>query len=338
MAPDRRLLQARTRLNRLAIGGWAAQSLFAANELGVFDVLSSGGSMSAAEVAAELGTDQDATRRLLGGLVAVELVEHEGEKFRNGMAAEAYLVRERPESMAGWVSLIGSWNQTFGKLPESVRTGEPAELPEDHLGQSPEYTRQFIIGMHGYAIGPGRELARSLDLAGRSSLLDVGGGPGTYSLLLAEANEGLRCTVWDLPPVVAIAEEVIADHGLSGRVQTTAGDYHADAFPPGHDAILISNTLHQEDWETCVAILRKAYDALPSSGLVVVQAMFLNESGDGPVWPALLNLLLLMIARGGRNYSVGQTFEMLRAAGFGDPEHHTTSVLNAASYVTATRP
>ena len=66
--------------------------------------------------------------------------------------------------------------------------------------------------------------------------------------------------------------------------------------------------------------------------------MFLNESGDGPVWPALLNLLLLMIARGGRNYSVGQTFEMLRAAGFGDPEHHTTSVLNAASYVTATRP
>ena len=59
MPVDRRRIEARVRLNRLAIGGWSAQALFAANELGVFDLLKEGRSMTAAEVAAELGTEEE---------------------------------------------------------------------------------------------------------------------------------------------------------------------------------------------------------------------------------------------------------------------------------------
>lgn len=95
--------------------------------------------------------------------------------------------------MAIWLRLIQTWNQTFGKLVDSVRTGGPAEIPEDHLGGEEDYTRSFILGMHDYAMGPGRELARDLDLGGRKRLLDVGGGRATYSILLAESHEGLSC-------------------------------------------------------------------------------------------------------------------------------------------------
>jgi len=334
---DRRRIEARVRLNRLAIGGWSAQTLFAANRLGVFDLLCDGRALTAAEVARELGTEEDSTARLLGALAALDLVEHRDEQFCNSRAAEDFLVSGRPESLATWVALIGDWNQTFAQLGESVRTGEPAEVPEEHLGRSPEYTRRFIIGMHDYAIGPGRELARHLDLEGRRRLLDPGGGPGTYSILLAEANPGLTCTVFDLPEVVEIAREVIAEHDLEDRVSTAAGDYHSDEFPTGYDVALVSNTLHQEDWDTCVAILRKAHDALEPGGLAVVQAMFLNERGDGPLWPALHNLLMLLVYRGGRAYSVEQTFRMLEEAGFQHPEIHRMSPFNAGSFVTATR-
>jgi hypothetical protein len=86
-----------------------------------------------------------------------------------------------------------------------------------------------------------------------------------------------------------------------------------------------------------VSILRKAYVALEPGGLMVVQAMFLNERGDGPVWPALHNLLMLLVYRGGRAYSVEQTFRMLAEAGFENPEHHRMSPFNAGSFVTATR-
>ena len=337
MRGDRGRLERRVKLNRLAIGGWAAQALFAANELGVFDVLSARGPASASDVAAELGADEDATRRLLGALTAIGLLDHRDERFANAAVADENLVSGRPESMTTWVTLFGDWNRTFGNLAESVRTGEPAEVPEEHLGRSPEYTRRFIIGMHDYAIGPGRELARHLDVGRRRRLLDVGGGPGTYSILLAEANEGLECVIFDLPEVVAIAREVVQEHGLEARVSTSPGDYHVDDFPGGFDMVLVSNTLHQEDWDACRTILEKAHAALEPGGQVVIQAMFLNERGDGPMWPALHNLLMLLVYRGGRAYSVEQTFQMLAEAGFRDPELHRMSTFNAGSFVTATR-
>jgi SAM-dependent methyltransferase len=336
MPRDRRT-EARVRLNRLAIGGWSAQVVFAANELGVFGLLSERGPSSADEVAAALGTERDATRRLLGALVAVDLLEHEDGRFANGLAAQSYLVPEQPESMVTWVSLIGSWTQTFGSLAQSVSSGEPAEVPEEHLGGSSDYTRRFIIGMHDYAMGPGHELARHLDLGGRTRLLDVGGGPGTYSILLAEQNADLSCVVFDLPDVVELADEVIARHGLADRVSTTPGDYSSDDFPRGFQIALVSNVLHQEDWESCRRILDQAHESLDPGGLVVIHAMFLNERGDGPLWPALHNLLMLLVYRGGRAYTVEQTYRMLTESGFQQPELHRMSPFNAGSFVTATR-
>ena len=337
MRRDRARLDARLRLTHLAIGGWAAQALFAGNELGVFDLLNEIGPASQEEVAQRLGTEPDATGRLLGALVAAGVLEHEGDRFQNGLGAREFLLSGSPESMSTWVGLIHTWNETFNNLAESVRSGDPAEVPEEHLGISDEYTRSFILGMHDYAQGPGHELARHLDLKGRKRLLDVGGGPGTYSILLAEANPGLSCTVYDLPSVTTIAREVIDKHGLSERVSTFDGDYHTDDFPRGYDVVLVSNTLHQEDDETCVRIMKQAYESLEPGGICVIHAMPMNETKDGPLWPALHNLLMLLVYRGGRAYTVGQYSDQLLAGGFTDPTHHTMSIYNAGSYIVAQR-
>jgi cyclopropane fatty-acyl-phospholipid synthase-like methyltransferase len=186
-------------------------------------------------------------------------------------------------------------------------------------------------------MGPGRELADHLDLGGRTRLLDVGGGPGTYAILLAEQNPALSCVVFDLPDVVEIADEIIARHGLADRVSTMAGDYSSDDLPRGFQVALVSNVLHQEDWDSCRRILDQAYASVEPGGLLVVHAMFLNDRGDGPVWPALHNLLMLLVYRGGRAYSVEQTYRMLEESGFEQPQLHSMSLFNAGSFVTATR-
>jgi cyclopropane fatty-acyl-phospholipid synthase-like methyltransferase len=88
--------------------------------------------------------------------------------------------------------------------------------------------------MHERALGIARALVGILDLQGRKAMLDVGGGPGTYSCLIAQANPGIECTVLDLPEVVKVASELIAQQQLSSRVHVLGGDYRVAAFPPGN--------------------------------------------------------------------------------------------------------
>jgi hypothetical protein len=333
----RRRIEARLRLTRLALGGWSSQTLFVAAELGIFDRLAKSGPMTAAALAAELGTDPDATRRFLGALVANDLLVHDGDRFANSEAAGEYLISGVPESMATWVRLMGTWNQTFSHLEESVRRGEPTGDAGSGAGTTGEQTREYILGMHDYAMGPGRELARALDLKGRRRLLDLGGGPGTYAILLAEAHPELSAVVFDLAGVAEIAAEVIERHGLADRVSTHAGDYVADDLPDGNDVVLISNVLHQEDEETCVRILTKARGAVVPGGICVIHAMPLMDTEDGPLWPSLLNLMLRVVSHG-RAYTMSQYADQMRRAGFVDPTVGTMSTYNAGSFIVAKRP
>lgn len=144
--------------------------------------------------------------------------------------------------------------------------------------------------------------------------------------------------MFDLPSVLAVAEEVIERQWLKERVDTSPGDYRVDALPRGFDLVLVSDTLHQEDEESCLRILKEARSSLIPGGICVIHAMPLNETQDGPLWPALHNLLMLLVYRGGRAYTVGQYCDQLLAAGFENPVHQDMSTYNAGSYIVAVRP
>jgi hypothetical protein len=323
-------MEARGRLLRLAIGGWAAQALFAAAELELFTLLD-GGSLEAEEVSARLGTDADGTRSLLWALVAIGVLERDGTLFANGSAAREFLVPGKASSMNTWLSAVRRRDHALSKLPEILRTGDAQE----HLGRPAADIREFVTALHEYALGPGSELAENLDLRGRGSLLDVGGGAGTYSILLAAANPSLRCTVVDLPDVVPIARELIERHGLEDRVTAEAGDYLHEGFRGTYDTALLSNVLHQEDWDSCVAILRRLHAALEPGGLLAVHGTFLDERGSESPWPALHNLVLL--GQPGRVYSTEETLQMLAEAGFDGAEVDPMSPFSIGSVVTAVR-
>ena len=96
----------------------------------MFELLAGRAALSTEEIATELGGDGDAVARLLGALASIDLLVRDGDgKYSNSPAATEFLVPGRPESMTTSVSLIGQWNQTFGQLAESVRSGQPARDP-----------------------------------------------------------------------------------------------------------------------------------------------------------------------------------------------------------------
>jgi predicted O-methyltransferase YrrM len=320
-----------------AEGYFSSQILFSANELGVFDALAEG-PRSATDLATSLDLDEDALERLLNGAVAVGLLAKTGDRYENGWLVDTVMIPGHPGYLGNWMRLMARWMRVWTDLNDVVRSGRPTHDASRHLGADPAFTRDFTLAMHDYARLRGREILDFLDLSASRSLLDLGGGPGTYSIMFAEAWPDLMITLFDLPGVLAIADENIGEAGLDGRVLTVAGDYHADDLGNDYDVVFISDVLHQEDPTMCRAILRKAFAALKPGGRLVIQAMFLDEDRTSPRWPVMHSLILLQFYGGGRAYTFGETIGFAEQAGFVDCSIERMSLLNVNSLVVAARP
>ena len=290
--------------------------LFTSADLGVFGALSRLGSASSEVLATELALDARGARLLLDACVAVGLLEKNGDAYRNAPASGAFLVPGKPGDLRQAIrynrDVLGAWQ----RLAELARTGAPVENPQLHLGADPDRTRTFVLSMHARVLAMGRPLLAQLDLAGSKQLLDVGGGPGTYSVLISQANPTIRCTVLDLPEVAAIAEELIAQQGASERVRTLAGDYHTVPFPPGNDVVNFFGVLHQESPVSIRELFRRAYASLVPGGVVYVFDMMTDETHTSPKFSALFALTMALTTQDGWVFSSSELKGWLEEAGF----------------------
>jgi cyclopropane fatty-acyl-phospholipid synthase-like methyltransferase len=174
------------------------------------------------------------------------------------------------------------------------------------------------MAMHGRAMAIGRMLIPLLNLKGRRKLLDIGGGPGTFSVLCAKANPGIRCSVLDLPEVVTIAKELIAEQGVSDRVKVIPGDYHETEFPGGFDTVNILGVLHQESAESIQSILARARHALIDGGVIHVMDMMTDETHTAPKFSALFAVNMALTTENGWVFSDAELRSWLEGAGFAD--------------------
>src|SRR5579872_1300968 len=233
--------------------------LFTASDAGVFRRLAEQDGLDAAALARDLAMSERGIRMLADACVAAGLLLKNGDRYSLTITARTFLTPGSPANLSGALHYNRDVFSIWGRLPEFVRTGKPVERPELHLGEDAARTRAFVSTMHDKAVGMARAVLPLLDLSGRKRLLDVGGGPGTFSAFIAQSFPEIRCTVLDLPAVVDIARELIARQGLSERVDVLPGDYHTTPFPSGLDALNFFGMLHQESPEDIRTLIRKAY-------------------------------------------------------------------------------
>ncbi len=306
------------RIVSLASAFYESCVLFAASDLGIFRLLAQAGDADENKLAAAGGLDVRAARLLLDACVAIGLLVKTEGRYRNTPEAALFLVPGAPGDLSGAIrynrDVYGAW----GKLQQLARTGKPVEPPSLHLGEDPERTRTFVLAIHGRALGIGQAVIPHLDLGGRKKLLDVGGGPGTYSLLIARAFPRIECTVLDLPEVVRIADELIIQSGLEARVKTIGGDYHAVELPGGSDALIFFGVLHQEEPPAIRALLRRANEALVPGGMIYVLDMMTDPSHTAPKFSALFALNMALTTEHGWVFSEEELKGWLLEAGFED--------------------
>lgn len=297
---------------RVAGQYWEACVLHAAVRLDVFTALGEGAS-TARELAGRLELSKRGTDGLLNALSAMGLLVKEGEAFRNAPGSLAFLSTTSPEYMGYLVghhqNLIAAWS----RLDEAVRTGGPvrreSSLPEE------ERRRNFLLGMFNTGSLFGPLVSEMVDLRGRETLLDLGGGPGTYAVHFCLRNPALRATVYDLPTTEPFARGVVERYGLSGRISFQAGNYLEGPVEGQYDVVWTSHNLHSEGPEGCRTILRKAVGALRPGGLLLIHEFFLEDPRDRPLFPALFSLNMLVNTPEGRTYAEGEIRGMLEALG-----------------------
>ena len=307
-----------SRIMRMASAFQESCLLFAASDLGIFAKLAELGPADGPQLAHALGLSERGARLVLDACAAVGLLQKENGRYRNAPDAAAFLVPGRPGDLSGALRYNRDVYPAWGKVAELARTGTPVENPELHLGENPARTRSFVLSSHGKAMAMVPMVLPLLSVADRSQLLDVGGGPGTFSVAIATANPKIKCTVLDLPAVVAIASELIAQKGHTERVTLLPGDYHTTPFPSGNDVVLLFGMLHQESNETIRDLLAPAYAAMLPGGLLYVMDMMTDQSHITPPFSAMFAVNMALTKEHGWVFSDAELKQWVTEVGFRD--------------------
>ena len=314
----------RRQLSALAYGFMASKAMFAALELDLFTCLA-GGPRTGEQLAHATGIAPHRMRTLLRALAAVGLIVANGAGYTNAPASDRYLVRGRGQELGEYFRLqVGQ--QIYPALVHLdaglAGTGGAFDTLAGLLAE-PEEARTFTTAQHAGSLAAARALARRLDLRGTSSLLDVGGGSGAFSIALCLANPGLRATVLDLPAVLAVAAEQLATADLSDRIALLPGNAVEVAWPEGQDVVLMSYLLSALDETQIDGVLSRAQDSLRPGGLLIVHDFALDDVPPGPAFAALWFLQYLAYHPGGVSFSTAELLDRLRAHGFVQPSTET---------------
>jgi hypothetical protein len=304
-------------LFELSRGFMKSRVLLTAAELDLFSHLAET-AMTAEELCKREGWDLRGLRIVMDALAAQGLLRIEPDgKYGVPDSAARFLTRGAPESLLPLVlHCVRMW-RSWSHLTHIVRTGEnPNPMGID--ARSDDDLESFIGAMHVIGRRLAEEIVADLDLSRFTRLIDVGGGSGVYTMAFLRKAPQLEATLFDMPPVIDMAERFLVEGGFRDRVTLVAGDYHTDVLPGGHDLALLSAIIHSNNREQNERLYRSIHESLVPGGALFVRDHVMDPTRTMPPDGALFAVNMLAATRGGSCYTFDEIKEELEAAGFTD--------------------
>lgn len=268
-----------------------------------------------ADLAREMKVSERGLSILCRNLAMAGLLHKTGNHYRNSRLAATALNAGDPVYRGSYLHLITNHANDWLRLAESIRSGEPLDKDEP---EDPDYRRRFTWAMHYRTLETAPMIAGQLPLKGAKTLLDLGGGPGTYAMAFLAKNPGLRATVCDRPAALEVAKEIAATRKAGRRLSYLPLDLLKDDIPGRFDVIWYSNVLHIYSPEQNLDVFRRARAALTDGGRFIIQDAFLHDrEGLFPEEASLFAVSMLLFTDTGNTYSAADTAVWLKEAGFG---------------------
>lgn len=284
------ILEQSKELRKIWGGFQGARVLLTANNYKVFDYLKK--QKAAAGLAKDIGADKRATEILLDALTGLGLLKKQKGQYKNSSLASQFLISGSPYYQGDIIRHADTLWQNWSGLDNVVKTGKPHHVSHNH--------RAFILGMHNLALLKANNVLKAVGLKGVRKALDLGGGPGTYTIEMAK--KGISVTIFDTPETIEISKEVIKKSGVK-NINFLQGDFLADDFGRDYDLIFISQILHAYSEDDNIMVLKKCRNALNKNSRIVIQEFFIDKDRANPVQSALFSINMLVNTEGGRCYS-----------------------------------
>ncbi len=314
-----------THIMQVGTGFMASKTLLSAVELELFTLLGAE-AKTGSEIGDRLGLHPRSRYDFLDALVALGLLDREGDgpegRYKNTAETRFFLDKSQPAYLGGILEMANARVYGFwDNLTEALKTGSPqneAKAGGDFFGvlySDPRRLGQFLGAMQGIQMGNFFALLDKVDLSSVTTLCDVGGANGTLCGLAAQRHPGLRATVFDLPPVVPVAERHLESMGVGDRVNVVGGDFFADDLPNA-DVIVMGNILHDWDEDQKRTLIAKARKALNDGGRLIAIENVIDDARRANAFGLLMSLDMLIEMPGGFDYTGAQFDSWCKEASF----------------------
>ncbi len=306
---------------QLGLGFWGSKALLSAVELGLFTALAKG-PLNAEGIAAELRLHPRGSRDFLDALVALGMLQREDGRYSNTADSSFFLDRGKPSYIGGILEMANARLYPFwGLLTEALQTGQPQNEtkrgidPFPELYADPGRLRQFLSAMTGISAGAAQAITAKFPWRDYRSFIDVGCAQGGLPVHVALGHTHLQGTGFDLPAVRPIFEEYVTGFGLSSRLRFQEGSFMTGPLPSA-DVLVMGHILHDWDLETKRMLLRKAYEALPAGGALIVYEALIDDDRLQNAFGLLMSLNMLIETPGGFDYTGADCKGWMRDVGF----------------------
>ncbi len=280
-------IQAKSDAQKLAFAPIMFQAAKSLRDLGILKSLRMNKQgLTISEVAEKTNLSEYGVKVLLEAGLSMEMVFVKDDKFFLSKTGWFILSDELTRinmDFTNDVNYLGMFS-----LLDSVKTGKPTGLQNfgnwntiyEALPELPEKVKQSWFAFdHFYSNFAFSEILPYLFEDKPSTILDVGGNTGEFSIKCAEYNEHVKVTILDLPGQLNTAKENIRNRGFEDRISLVSTDLldHSIPFPKNNDIIWMSQFLDCFSQEDIVELLLRARNAMDEGSSLFILETFWDK-------------------------------------------------------------
>ena len=309
------------RIMQLGFGFWGSKTLLSAVELGLFTELAKG-PLDAEALIKRLNLHPRSAGDFFDALVALGMLKRTGSRYANIPETALFLDRAKPSYVGGILEMANARLYPFwGSLTEGLRTGKPqneVKTGEDFFGTlyaDPQRLEGFLKAMTGLSLGTARAIAKKFPWKQYRSFMDIGCAQGGVAVEIALAHKHLMGGGMDLPVVQPVFERYAKAKGLEKRLRFHSGDFFKEPLPKT-EVLIMGHILHDWNLDEKMMLLRKAYDALPAGGALIVHEAIIDDGRKQNAFGLLMSLNMLIETHGGFDFTGADCKRWMKEAGF----------------------